>query len=250
MLLELANVCSGYGRLEVLHGVKLSIETGEFIALLGPNGAGKTTTIRTILGGCDVKSGRVIFDGADITSAPVHERAGMRIATSPEGRHIWPTMTVAENLMLGAWSLRRAVRNREAKRSLEHVLAIFPRLGERLRQPAGVLSGGEAQMVAIGRALMANPRLLLIDEPSIGLAPIAVDAVASVLRQLRDARSCAILLVEQQTQVALSLADRAYILSQGTVQAEGTGEDLSRDPDLAAIYFGTQPVARPATATG
>jgi len=241
VLLELANVHSGYGRLEILHGVTLSIDGGEFIALLGPNGAGKTTTIRTILGGCDVRSGKVVFDGTDITSAPVHERAGMRIATSPEGRHIWPTMTVAENLLLGAWSLERSVRSKEAKRTLEHVLEIFPRLRERLKQPAGVLSGGEAQMVAIGRALMARPRLLLIDEPSIGLAPIAVDAVAGVLRHLRDARSCAILLVEQQTHVALSLADRAYILSQGVVQAEGTGEELSRDPDLAAIYFGTRP---------
>jgi branched-chain amino acid transport system ATP-binding protein len=250
VLLELSNVCAGYGRLEILHGITLSIETGEFVALLGPNGAGKTTTIRTILGGCDIKSGKVTFDGSDITSSPVHERAGMRIATSPEGRRIWPSMTVAENLILGAWSLDRSRRTKEAKQSLDHVLEIFPRLRERLRQPAGVLSGGEAQMVAIGRALMAKPRLLLIDEPSIGLAPIAVEAVAAVLHRLRDERNCAILLVEQQTQVALSLADRAYILSQGLVQAEGTGEELSRDPDLAAIYFGSQTIEPPAASAG
>jgi len=245
VLLELDKLRSGYGRLEILHGVSLSVAAGEFVALLGPNGAGKTTTIRTILGGCNVVSGRVMFDGRDITAMPVHERAGMRIATSPEGRRIWPTMTVAENLLLGAWSLDRSVRTAEAQRSLEQVLDIFPRLRERLKQPAGVLSGGEAQMVAIGRALMSRPRLLLIDEPSIGLAPIAIDAVAAVLRHLRDERSCAILLVEQQTQIALELADRAYILTQGVVQAHGTGEELSHDPNLAAIYFGTEPMAPP-----
>mgnify|MGYP001103579397 CR=1 FL=1 len=245
MLLELDRVCSGYGRLEILHDVNLSIAGGEFIALLGPNGAGKTTTIRTILGACDIMSGRVLLEGKDIGATPVHERAGMRIATSPEGRRIWPTMTVRENLMLGAWSLERSVRKSEARRSLERMLDIFPRLRERLKQPAGVLSGGEEQMVAIARALMAQPRLLLIDEPSIGLAPIAIDAVAEVLGRLRDERTCAILLVEQQTQVALALADRAYILSHGQVCAQGTGADLSRDPDLAAIYFGTELTASP-----
>jgi branched-chain amino acid transport system ATP-binding protein len=243
MLLEVSSICSGYGRLEILHGVSLAIAPGEFVALLGPNGAGKTTLIRTILGICAVMAGEVRLDGEDITRLPVHERARLRIATSPEGRRIWPTMTVKENLLLGAWSLGRAARTAEARRSLEHVLDVFPRLRERLTRPAGVLSGGEAQMVAIGRALMGKPRLLLIDEPSIGLAPIAVDAVAQVLRRLREERACAILLVEQQTHVALSLADRAYILSQGLVQAQGTGAELARDPDLAAIYFGARGAA-------
>ncbi len=241
MLLEVDEVRSGYDRLEVLHGVGLKVAEGEFVALLGPNGAGKTTLIRTILGGCSVASGAVRLDGADITRLPVHQRAGLRIACAPEGRRIWPTMTVADNLLLGAWALGRRERNREARRSLDQVLDIFPRLRERLRQPAGVLSGGEAQMAAIGRALMAKPRLLLIDEPSIGLAPIAVEAVAAVLRRLRDERLCAILLVEQQTQVALSLAERAYILSQGVIQAEGPAADLARDPELATIYFGARP---------
>jgi len=217
------------------------VAEGEFVALLGPNGAGKTTLIRTILGACDIAAGTVRLDSADITRFPVHERAGFRIACAPEGRRIWPTMTVAENLLLGAWALRRGARSREARRSLERVLEIFPRLRERLTRPAGVLSGGEAQMTAIGRALMANPRLLLIDEPSIGLAPVAVEAVADVLRRLRNERLCAILLVEQQTEVALSLAERAYILSQGVVQAEGRAADLARDPELAATYFGARP---------
>jgi branched-chain amino acid transport system ATP-binding protein len=241
MLLEVDAVHSGYDRLEVLHGVSLRVAEGEFVALLGPNGAGKTTLIRTILGGCSIASGKVALDGADVTRLPVHQRAGLRIACAPEGRRIWPTMTVAENLLLGAWSLGRKARNRDAHQSLDQVLDIFPRLRERLRQPAGVLSGGEAQMAAIGRALMAKPRLLLIDEPSIGLAPIAVEAVATVLRRLRDERLCAILLVEQQTQVALSLAERAYILSQGIVQAEGPAADLARNPELATIYFGARP---------
>jgi branched-chain amino acid transport system ATP-binding protein len=246
MLLEVADVHSGYDRLAVLHGVSLKVAEGEFVALLGPNGAGKTTLIRTILGGCHIASGAVTLEGADITLLPVHQRAGMGIACAPEGRRIWPTMTVAENLLLGAWALGRKGRGWEARRSLDQVLDIFPRLRERLRQPAGVLSGGEAQMAAIGRALMAKPRLLLIDEPSIGLAPIAVEAVASVLRRLRDERLCAILLVEQQTQVALSLAERAYILSQGVVQAEGPAVDLAGDPELATLYFG----ARPSIPTG
>lgn len=241
MLLEVKDVRSGYGQLEVLHGVSLNVAEGEFVALLGPNGAGKTALIRTILGACDIAAGSVTLDGVDITRLPVHERAGLRIACAPEGRRIWPSMTVAENLLLGAWALRRVARNREARRSLDRVLEIFPRLRERLARPAGVLSGGEAQMLAVGRALMANPGLLLIDEPSIGLAPVAVEAVAGVLRRLRDERLCAILLVEQQTEVALSLAERVYILSQGVVQAEGRAADLVRDPELAAVYFGTRP---------
>jgi branched-chain amino acid transport system ATP-binding protein len=205
--------------------------------------------IRTILGSCDVGSGTVALDGVDVTRLPVHQRARLRIACSPEGRRVWPTMTVAENLMLGAWALNRSTRTRDARRSLDQVVDIFPRLRERLTRPAGVLSGGEAQMVAIGRALMAKPRLLLIDEPSIGLAPIAVDAVATVLRRLRDERLCAILLVEQQTQVALSLAARAYILSQGVIQAEGPAAEIARDPDLATVYFGARPVLS-STGTG
>jgi branched-chain amino acid transport system ATP-binding protein len=247
MLLDVDDIRSGYGRLEILHGVSLNVAEGEFVALLGPNGAGKTTLIRTILGGCNIGSGKVTLDGADITRLPVHQRAGLRIACAPEGRRIWPTMTVAENLLLGAWALGREARRREARRSLDQALDIFPRLRERLTRPAGVLSGGEAQMVAIGRALMAKPRLLLIDEPSIGLAPIAVEAVAAVLQRLRDERLCAILLVEQQTQVALSLAERAYILSQGVIQAEGLAADLARDPELAAVYFGARP---PLSSTG
>lgn len=241
MLLEVEDVRSGYGRLEILHGVSLNVADGEFVALLGPNGAGKTTLIRTLLGACAVASGKVRFGGAEVSRLPVHERAGLGMACAPEGRRIWPTMTVAENLLLGAWSLGRRGRS-EARRSLEQVLEIFPRLRERLKQPAGVLSGGEAQMAAIGRALMAKPRLLLIDEPSIGLAPIAVEVVATVLRRLRDERLCAILLVEQQTQVALSLAQRAYILSQGAIQAEGAAADLARDPELASVYFGAGPI--------
>jgi branched-chain amino acid transport system ATP-binding protein len=249
MLLELGEVHSGYGRLEVLHGVDLAVAEGEFVALLGPNGAGKTTLIRTILGSCSVGAGVVAFDRVDITRLPVDRRARLRIACSPEGRRIWPTMTVRENLLLGAWSLEWKTREAEARRALEQVLEIFPRLRERLTRPAGILSGGEAQMVAIGRALMAKPRLLLIDEPSIGLAPIAVEAVATVLRRLRDERFCAILLVEQQTQVALSLADRAYILSQGMIQAEGPAAEIARAPDLAGIYFGARPRST-VTATG
>ena len=246
MLLEIESVRSGYGRLEILHGVSLSVAEGEFVALLGPNGAGKTTLIRTILGNCSIASGRVALDGVDIANRPVHDRARLGVACAPEGRRIWPTMTVAENLLLGAWSLDRRRRNRQARDSLERVLSIFPRLKERLAWPAGVLSGGEAQMAAIGRALMAGPRLLLIDEPSIGLAPIVVEAVAAALKRLRDERLCAILLVEQQTQVALSLAERAYILSQGAIQAQGLAGDLARDPGLSAVYFGARP--RPSSA--
>jgi branched-chain amino acid transport system ATP-binding protein len=190
-----------------------------------------------------------MLEGADIAGRPLHERAGLGVACAPEGRRIWPTMTVVENLLLGAWRLERSRRNRQAQLSLDRVLSIFPRLKERLNRPAGVLSGGEAQMVAIGRALMAEPRLLLIDEPSIGLAPIVVEAVAAALALLRDERLCAILLVEQQTQVALSLANRAYILSQGAIQAQGDAGELRRDPDLSALYFGAKPAPSSARAS-
>ncbi len=240
MLLEIADLDAGYGRLSVLRGVSLSLADGAFLAVLGPNGAGKSTLLRAIGGGCDVQAGSIRLDGREIARLEPHARARLGIATVPEGRGIWPRLTIRENLLLGAWSFPWRVRSRVARENLQDVLAIFPRLTERIGHRAGVLSGGEAQMLAIGRALMSRPRLLLVDEPSIGLAPLAIATVMQTLGRLRERRDCAILLVEQRTADALALADEACILSQGRIRAQSPAAVLARDAALHEAYFGLQ----------
>ena len=205
--------------------------------MLGPNGAGKTTLLRTIAGLCTVYDGSVVFDGKPLDGMPGHARASLGLAHVPEGRRIWPSLTVEENLLLGAWRLTPAERKREANALLDFVIDLFPRLKERLRARAGVLSGGEQQMLAIGRALMSKPSVLLVDEPSIGLAPIMVEAVMGALHRLRQQKDLAIMLVEQRTQDILDLCDRVYILNRGRLVDGGRRrEELTREA-IEAAYF-------------
>jgi branched-chain amino acid transport system ATP-binding protein len=236
-MLAIENIHAGYGRVHVLHDVTLSLASGEAIGVLGPNGAGKTTLLRTIAGLCTVYDGSVVFDGKPLDGMPGHARASLGLAHVPEGRRIWPSLTVEENLLLGAWRLTPAERKREANALLDSVIDLFPRLKERFRARAGVLSGGEQQMLAIGRALMSKPSVILVDEPSIGLAPIMVEAVMGALHRLRQQKDLAIMLVEQRTQDILDLCDRVYILNRGRLVDGGRRrEELTREA-IEAAYF-------------
>jgi branched-chain amino acid transport system ATP-binding protein len=205
--------------------------------VLGPNGAGKTTLLRAIAGTCNVYGGRIAFAGQPLEGKPDYARAELGIAHVPEGRRIWPSLTVQENLLMGAWRLPGAIRRREASRLIEHVIDLFPRLRERLRARAAVLSGGEQQMLAIGRALMAKPALILIDEPSIGLAPIMVEAVMAALWRLRQNQDLAVILVEQRIQEALDLCNRIYILSRGRMLDRGRPREALTREAIEAAYF-------------
>ncbi|MGE0315200.1 MAG: ABC transporter ATP-binding protein [Lautropia sp.] len=235
--LALRALHAGYGPVEVLHGVSLSVAEGEIVALIGPNTAGKSTLLRAIsrIGEAWYRGG-VHFDGADLLQQADHQVAAHGVAHVLEGRHIFARMTVAENLRLGAWT-RRAEPEAERNRSLERVLTRFPRLGERMDQLAGTLSGGEQQMVAIGRALMMRPRLLLLDEPSHGLAPKVVDELHDALRSIHR-EGVSILLVEQNAQLALSLSSRAYVLSAGEIVLADDSAALLRNDDVRSAYLG------------
>jgi branched-chain amino acid transport system ATP-binding protein len=237
-MLAIDSLHAGYRHVRVLHDVNLTVAAGEAVGVLGPNGAGKTTLLRAIAGTCNVYGGRILFAGQPLDVMPDHARAALGIAHVPEGRRIWPSLTVEENLIVGAWRLPPSERNREVPRLLDYVVDLFPRLRERLRARAAVLSGGEQQMLAIGRGLMAKPTLMLIDEPSIGLAPIMVEAVMTALQRLRENQELAIMLVEQRTQEVLDLCDRVYILSRGRMVDGGRRrEDLTREA-IEAAYFG------------
>jgi len=237
ILLAIENIHAGYGRVRVLHDVTLSLASGEAIGVLGPNGAGKSTLLRTIAGLCTVYDGSVVFDGKPLDGMPGHARASLGLAHVPEGRRIWPSLTVEENLLVGAWRLTPAERTREVSALLDSVIDLFPRLKERFRARAGVLSGGEQQMLAIGRALMSKPSVILVDEPSIGLAPIMVEAVMGALHRLRQQQNLAIMLVEQRTQDILDLCDRVYILNRGRLVDGGRRrEELTREA-IEAAYF-------------
>ena len=236
-MLAIENIHAGYGRVRVLHDVTLSLASGEAIGVLGPNGAGKTTLLRTIAGLCTVYDGSVVFNGKLLDGMPGHARASLGLAHVPEGRRIWPSLTVEENLLIGAWRLTPAERKREVSALLDSVIDLFPRLKERFRARAGVLSGGEQQMLAIGRALMSKPSVILVDEPSIGLAPIMVEAVMGALHRLRQQQNLAIMLVEQRTQDILDLCDRVYILNRGRLVDGGRRrEELTREA-IEAAYF-------------
>ena len=236
-MLAIENIHAGYGRVRVLHDITLSVASGEAVGVLGPNGAGKTTLLRTIAGVCTVYGGSVMFDGKPLDGMPGHARASLGLAHVPEGRRIWPSLTVEENLLIGAWRLTPAERKREVSVLLDNVIDLFPRLKERFRARAGVLSGGEQQMLAIGRALMSKPSVILVDEPSIGLAPIMVEAVMRALHRLRQQKNLAIMLVEQRTQDILDLCDRIYILNRGRMVDGGhRREELTREA-IEAAYF-------------
>lgn len=232
MLLEVTDIAVHYGKIAALKDVTLSVDEGEIVALIGANGAGKTTTLKTISGLRPLSAGRIVFEGTDISRMAGHKRVAVGIGQAPEGRGVFPGMTVQENLLMGAYT-----RKGNMTKDLDEVYGLFPRLAERRSQSGGTMSGGEQQMVAIGRALMAKPRVLLLDEPSTGLAPQAVEAVLAVLRDLA-ADGVAVLLVEQDVEVALATASRAYVLETGRVVLSGTSAQLREDPGVRAAYLG------------
>lgn len=239
-MLEVSDVHAGYGDIQVLFGISLEVATGEIVALVGPNGAGKTTLLRAIAGLLPLRRGAVTWEGQPIHGAPAHRIVEQGIALVPEGRRLFARMTVEENLLIGAFVPRALAFRREGS---ERVFAIFPRLAERRRQLAGSLSGGEQQMVAIGRALMSRPRLLLLDEPSLGLAPRLVEGMFDILRQIHR-EGVGVFLVEQNVQAALALADRGYVLEGGRISAAGSGGRLLEDPHIRHAYLGPLAVSR------
>ena len=233
MMLELRDVASGYGPIEVLQGISLKVNKGEIATLIGANGAGKTTLLMTICGNPRARAGQILFDGDDITNIPTHELVHRGIAHVPEGRHIFPRMSVLENLHMGA----NASKPKNFSGDLEFVFTLFPRLKDRLDQRGGTLSGGEQQMLAIGRGLMSRPRLLLLDEPSLGLAPLIVRQVFDTIRAVNTERNLTILLIEQNAYQALKLADNAYVLVSGEITMSGTGSELLGNKEVQAAYI-------------
>ena len=233
-VLEVDGIDVYYGELQALWGVSLHIDEGEFISLVGSNGAGKTTTLRTISGLLTPRRGKIIFAGKDVTGWPPHRIAQEGLAHIPEGRQLFPRLTVLENLKMGAYTPRARERFDE---TLEFVFTLFPRLKERRDQIAGTMSGGERQMLAIARGLMLRPKLLMLDEPSLGLAPKLVQRVMDTLRRLHE-EGLTILLVEQNVRYALELADRGYVLETGRVVMEGGGKELLEDPRIKKAYLG------------
>jgi branched-chain amino acid transport system ATP-binding protein len=238
-LLEVDNIAVHYGRIQAIEGVTLSVEEGEVVSLIGANGAGKTTTMRAIAGLLSLSDGSVQFGGNDIGRLKGHERVARGISLVPEGRGIFPAMTVMENLDMGAYARDRKSAQRKLHRAedLDRVFDLFPRLKERKDQSGGTLSGGEQQMLAIGRALMARPTLLLLDEPSMGLAPMFIRQIFAIIAQVRD-QGTTVLLVEQNAHQALNLADRAYVLETGKITKSGTGKELLADASIREAYLG------------
>lgn len=232
-MLTVENVVSRYGRIEALHGVSLEVRRGEIVTLVGANGAGKTTLLRAVSGVQGIAAGSISFDGHAIHRLPPHQRVRMGIAQVPEGRQVFAPLSVEDNLRLGAWARRDA----EVADDLANVYSIFPALWERRGLSAGSLSGGQQQMLAIGRALMARPRLLLLDEPSMGLAPVLVEQILDTISTLRQA-GVTVLLVEQNVVAALAIADRAYVIETGRIVLAGSSATLEQDPRVREAYLG------------
>ena len=232
-MLKVSGVHTFYGAIEALKGIDIDIGAGEIVSLIGANGAGKSTLLMTICGSPRARQGRVFFEGEDITDLPTHEIVRRGIAQSPEGRRIFPRMTVLENLQMGSIVAQPGSFERE----LERVLTLFPRLKERINQRAGTMSGGEQQMLAIGRALMSQPRLLLLDEPSLGLAPLIVKQIFQVIEEINREQKMTVFMVEQNAFHALKLAHRAYVMVTGKITMTGTGAQLLADPEVRAAYL-------------
>jgi len=233
-LLELRNLKVRYGRIEAIHDMSITVDKGEVVSLIGANGAGKTTTMRTISGLLTPSAGQILFEGEDITKLAAHRRVALGISQAPEGRGVFPGMTVAENLDMGTFG--RKERGGVAS-DLERVYTLFPRLKERRTQVGGTMSGGEQQMLAIGRSLMSSPRLLLLDEPSMGLAPQFIRQIFTIVGEIAQ-QGTTILLVEQNANQALARSDRAYVLETGTITKTGPGRELLADPAIKEAYLG------------
>jgi len=233
-LLEIDNMHSYYGHIHALRGISLTVEEGEVVTLIGSNGAGKTTTLRSIHGILPPREGRIVFAGEEIQGTPAHELIGKGIAQSPEGRRIFFRMTVLENLEMGAYHRNDGAEIRE---DMDRVFDLFPRLKERTKQEAGTMSGGEQQMLAIGRALMSRPKLLLLDEPSMGLAPVLVERIFEIIPEINK-QGTTILLVEQNANVALEIATRGYVLESGEIVNSASAAELREDPAVREAYLG------------
>jgi branched-chain amino acid transport system ATP-binding protein len=233
-LLELENIHSYYGHIHALRGISLTVEEGEVVTLIGSNGAGKTTTLRSINGILPPREGRIIFRGEEIQGVPAHDMSSKGIAQSPEGRKIFSRMTVLENLEMGAYHRND---RKEIQDDMDRVYDLFSRLKEREKQEAGTMSGGEQQMLAIGRALMSRPKLLLLDEPSMGLAPVLVERIFQIIEEI-NRQGTTILLVEQNANVALDIATRGYVLETGEIVNTASAEKLRQDPKVREVYLG------------
>jgi len=236
MMLELKDVHTYYGNIHALKGISLTVDQGEIVTLIGSNGAGKSTTLRTIQGINKPRSGSILLEGESIEKLPTHEIAFRGIAQSPEGRMIFPRMTVLENLEMGAYVRKD---NSTLKNDLDHVFSLFPRLKERINQKGGTLSGGEQQMLAMGRAMMAHPKILLLDEPSMGLAPLLVELIFDIIKKLNE-EGVTILLVEQNALMALTIANRGYVLQTGEIVLSDAAEKLKNDPMVQKTYLGVE----------
>lgn len=232
-MLKLEKVHTHYGAVEALSGVSIEVNKGEIVTLIGSNGAGKTTLMMTVCGTPRASKGRVLFEGQDITNRSTHEIMRLGMAISPEGRRVFPSLTVLENLKMGAFFLKRD----EIEAGIEHVFKLFPRLNQRAGQRAGTMSGGEQQMLAIGRALMSRPRLLLLDEPTLGLAPLIIAQIFDIIRTIRD-EGVTVFLVEQNANKALQVADRGYVLETGKVVLADSGANLLANDRIKAAYLG------------
>jgi branched-chain amino acid transport system ATP-binding protein len=233
-LLELDNVHSYYGHIQALRGISLTVDEGEVVTLIGSNGAGKTTTLRSIHGVLPPREGKILFAGEEIQGLPAHDMISKGISQSPEGRKIFRRMTVRENLEMGAYHIND---NTTVREDMDYVFDLFPRLQERVKQEAGTMSGGEQQMLAIGRALMSRPKLLLLDEPSMGLAPVLVERIFQTIQEINQ-QGMTILLVEQNANVALEIATRGYVLETGSIVNSASADKLREDPKVREAYLG------------
>ena len=233
-LLEVKNLEVSYGVIRALKSISFHVDEGEIVSLIGANGAGKTTTMQSIMGLIPIKSGTVIYDGKDITKTPGYKLVSLGMSQVPEGRRVFQELTVYENLVLGAYTKNDKAKIKE---DIEEICTMFPRLGERRKQVAGTLSGGEQQMLAMGRAMMSHPKLLMLDEPSMGLSPLLVDQVFDIIKDYHK-KGVTVLLVEQNAKKALSIADRAYVLETGSITLEGKASELLDNDDIKKAYLG------------
>lgn len=234
-MLEIANLHAAYGGIVALSGISMSVREGEFVSIVGPNGAGKTTLFKSIAGTVSVSSGAIKFEGRDLLSIPVYDRPHLGIAHVPEGRQVFPSLTVEENLEMGAYT---EAGTRDWKSNQDFILELFPILAERRLQQAGTLSGGQQQMLAIGRGLASSPKLLMLDEPSMGLAPTVADSIFEAIVRIRHARKLTVVLVEQRALEALEVCDRGYVIETGRVVLEGTPSELTSDDRVRKAYLG------------